>query len=673
MTARFEPQVTGSHPRPRSSCAPRLRKSEIRNPKSAIRPGVVLVITLLALVLLAGLIFYVLNLGRQTNARVVTQHGADAAAAAGAGWVARSLNTVAMNNTGMAQLIVSADILDSMPLGVAFTLEDQSTFHRKLSTQRLTGAWVQEGADNLIEELAAEVELLTPVDALLNQSGFDITTMTFYDGPGGRGTIWQAIEAMDQYSQAAMQNLGPLAQLNAVKGGDLNFQLASDGGENATSGSGYGALLLPLTPTVPWQRGEFDDFHRPVTNGLLPAAVDDKTTNRGPYDTVYGWRHLIGSRRTGYYVPGETISSGTQGGKGHTPISGGAGGDQSQGGKYVRTGTTPPTAYRVYGPQRWETDRVASFARNRLWHSKFASYVNTQANAKIRYLWPLQVGDEEEKALLDPQWITDYDQALSIANQDESRIRETVFVVVEIKSKSPVNGSGYPPDGTWAFVHRWRATGARIVRLQGWHDPQTWIGAQTTKIGEFVVRDKWEYTVTFDSSIGIGAQVDQQGAPIPQPVYRTDDFVFLGVNVGEEVPIRNPFNFTSRQSLPAPIDLDRANVTWDPAARRTHLTYLAVARRNDQALLWPAKFAGGKPYPNMVALAQAQVFNNHSFDLWTQMWTAQVEAVKDYPGWLQTLDADTTSPVAALGPDEITDIQTYLHNAAALSDVAMRH
>jgi hypothetical protein len=47
--------------------------------------GVVMVITLLAIVLLASLIFYVINLGRQANARIVTQHSADAAAIGGGG------------------------------------------------------------------------------------------------------------------------------------------------------------------------------------------------------------------------------------------------------------------------------------------------------------------------------------------------------------------------------------------------------------------------------------------------------------------------------------------------------------------------------------------------------------------------------------------------------------
>jgi uncharacterized membrane protein len=75
--------------------------------------GVVLVIVILSLALVASLIFYVFNIGQQIKNRVEVQHAADAAAISGAGWVARSMNTVAMNNVQSARLIALANVLDA--------------------------------------------------------------------------------------------------------------------------------------------------------------------------------------------------------------------------------------------------------------------------------------------------------------------------------------------------------------------------------------------------------------------------------------------------------------------------------------------------------------------------------------------------------------------------------
>src|SRR5690606_34105711 len=91
----------------------------------ARRRGAVLVAMLLGLLLLAGLVFYVFNLGRAAQQRVVAQQAADATVQAGGGWVARSLNEVALNNIAMSRTIAMINILDSMPMAVEFTLIDQ--------------------------------------------------------------------------------------------------------------------------------------------------------------------------------------------------------------------------------------------------------------------------------------------------------------------------------------------------------------------------------------------------------------------------------------------------------------------------------------------------------------------------------------------------------------------
>ena len=59
------------------------------------------------------------------RSRVATQHAADSTAAAGAAWIARSLNTVAMNNVTQARYLALANTLDALPLAVSAALDEQ--------------------------------------------------------------------------------------------------------------------------------------------------------------------------------------------------------------------------------------------------------------------------------------------------------------------------------------------------------------------------------------------------------------------------------------------------------------------------------------------------------------------------------------------------------------------
>ena len=86
------------------------------------RSGAVLVVVLLAIPLLVGLVFFVYNLGDQVNRRLTMQNISDATAISGSGWIARSMNTVAMNNVGQAKLISLALVMDAIPLAAELAL-----------------------------------------------------------------------------------------------------------------------------------------------------------------------------------------------------------------------------------------------------------------------------------------------------------------------------------------------------------------------------------------------------------------------------------------------------------------------------------------------------------------------------------------------------------------------
>ena len=61
-----------------------MRASRIRR----FHSGQVFVVMLLGISLLAGLVFYVINVGDQVDRRVVMQNSADATAISGAAWMA---------------------------------------------------------------------------------------------------------------------------------------------------------------------------------------------------------------------------------------------------------------------------------------------------------------------------------------------------------------------------------------------------------------------------------------------------------------------------------------------------------------------------------------------------------------------------------------------------------
>ena len=77
-------------------------------------------------------------------------------------------------------------------------------------------------------------------------------------------------------------------------------------------------------------------------------------------------------------------------------------------------------------------------------------------------------------------------------------------------------------------------------------------------------------------------------------------------------------------------------------------------------------------------MAQAALFNNHSWDLWTQMWASQITRIQSYEEWLQVMESGAEH-VDALGgeggvtPEELDDLSTYLTSIRELAPVMLRH
>ncbi|MCD4699198.1 MAG: hypothetical protein K8R91_01320, partial [Phycisphaerae bacterium] len=86
--------------------------------------GQVLVVLLLGITLLAGLIFYVINVGDQINRRQAMQNAADSTAVSGSAWMARSMNIIAGNNVAVTRMLSLVPHLDSYPLATRMTHQE---------------------------------------------------------------------------------------------------------------------------------------------------------------------------------------------------------------------------------------------------------------------------------------------------------------------------------------------------------------------------------------------------------------------------------------------------------------------------------------------------------------------------------------------------------------------
>jgi len=671
--------------------------------------GVVMVITLLAILLIASLLFYVYNVGTSVQGRVVTQHAADAAAIGGASQVARSMNTVAMNNVETAKLLAAINALDSMPLAVDLAVTDDSETELAdidalilvVSSQLQSGVIDQWFRAELLEmidpdepgSLIDEREQLRQLDGLFRDQPNLVPEMTWYEAPSGEmGKMHQAMRSMDAHSQAVMATLGETAQAAASRSAQANL---------GREGEDDGGLLLPALPEVPWQRGVFVDFERPVYYGLLPGyderlnldstgiglgQVDDPDTKRGPWDALYGWRSTNGR------TPGRVLASGVNGFPGPPSRTNAS-----------RSAGRPPTEYEVFGPREMMLSSLPRSQYTQISQRSWDIY-----SFKTGYLWSggpireLPYGSDWEIDIeRDNERSTDPNSTYAYGLADTNDIRQTLVIICEIKSRVP-NERGHPARKgiTWNY-----ARGTRVNYLGGWRDPRDGDPPFSVNESQFVnkttwskVQDHiWRFSAVYetnpnsdkhggDPDIGLPPKqigTDANGNPLyaSQEVYWEVDVMYVGVNVGEGVEVTNPWEGFDKDAddAPAPIDLVHEDLPAEnDAARQQYLTFLGLARESNRPGFWPSRFQG-EVYPYNTALAQAHVFNNHSWDLWTQTWQARLEPIDAtrFDDWIAQAEGSAEvvdgSQGFALDAEQIVEMADHLRSIEALAPVMLNH
>jgi len=681
--------------------------------------GVVIIIALLALVLMASLLFYVFNTGRNIQSRIVTQNAADASAMAGATHVARSMNSVAMNNVEMARLIAAVNVLDATDEALHPAYHEAQTHFDALDAlypsaggnlMSREAAIIRDQMDPIIADYDHDLLHLRPVKETFRApaepaeyrtpSGpVDVTEYTFYNGPAGRGNLWRAIEALDLYSQTIMENLGPLTQVTAAQGGRVNLT----GRGEAHTGQ---ALVVPVLPELPWERGRFDDFQRPVEHGLLKKGVDDKQYRRGPYDTVFGWRSPKRKREKvsdGEWVPGGPPSQGDgpggPGGIGPPDLGGGGHHDPPP------TFRTIITGYHVFGPQHWLLHHHRGGRDFRLRRSPLESDRNRFAQWKLQMLWHGRGETRYRFPVFRNTWpgITD---AADSGGGGGQTIHRTRYFVARVESDFKPGTAQYLMPGTYQIVDP-----GRIVTISGdWtvptdacaplsagfgSDPRAWQEVLERFVNDCprfdtlssTAKDYW-LSAEFENLQGsdwrktrfiskIRRQVeDEDGDLVWEEKWQVIYYFTLAVDVGQELPIRNPHNFSGRGGLPAPIDLNHAELEHDDdAAQRDTLTFLGSAQLSNAGTFWAPRFTDSDSYGHHVALAQARVFNNHSWDLWTQMWHAQLEPIDDYPAWVARMEdeAGDADAIPGMTGAEYDALAEHLRTLEPLAEVMLQH
>lgn len=627
--------------------------------------GQVMVMLLLGIALLAGLVFYVVNIGDQVNRRIIMQNAADSVAISGAAWMARSMNIIAMNNVAQTRLIALVPHLDSLPLATKMAHEEVSAWHDCLEQQIRRGVpdrWLRDGLESLRQRMARQRDILAPMDEFFNNSGFDVATLTNWairgaPGPPPHGQLWQAAQCLDEFNQATAISAGILSQANAVRYGHTDYAQT--------------AFIVPLVPVLPAKRTSFADFRKPVKYGIIPDRLYPQRL--GPYDRLFKWRyyHYRGIYERDRFVPGNPV----RGGSGNVIIPGRRHGSSAR--RHNRTGHWTYrrvglilTGYSVYGPFEWMRRRIYHFARNHLPDTYFYNYHSQIARIKLGYIW----GSKQLKQVHYPRWITDYPTAKQMA-QNGTRVTRTMFYLVEIRSKYPKGSPQWLSPGSYATNGRYPIA----IWASGWVDPDKW---PVPKIANYVWEDQYTYETYEDRSIGIRMKRDAQGRPIWQTVYMVAQYVFGGIDVGGNVVVSDPANYTDISELPAPILLDTSYGDYDMSqpghdfgVRRDIFTYLGIASKEDTAAVWASRFGSGNPFNGVLAVSQSEIFNTTSWDLWTQDWKVKLTPVTKWNDWVvrmaeQAGDADMTGMIDI---DELARIQEYFQRFDASMIAEMLH
>ena len=143
-----------------------------------------------------------------------------------------------------------------------------------------------------------------------------------------------------------------------------------------------------------------------------------------------------------------------------------------------------------------------------------------------------------------------------------------------------------------------------------------------------------------------------QPIPIPYTLYEVEWRVFGGIEIRDEHEVGAPVLSADVAGAVAPyvLSTDDEEINWRTyedretglefqAVRLAPFRYLGLARRPASSAVWSQKFALANPAGSIFAMAEAKLFNNSSWDLWTQDWQVQLNRMRDWDDWTRKMRA----------------------------------
>lgn len=586
------------------------------------------------------------------------------------------------------------------------------------------------------DELEALDEALDSPEELDPEGGsaYDIRRTTWWDGPDGRGDLWEAALTLKELSIATAEAAGLLAQANAERWGRAN-------------GAEVG-FVVPLAPEIPAQMGDFEDFE-PLLTGRLRvrirepadawmdtpignyinrinsydrrldeilieiAAIQQQMQNPdldpAEYDQLdLQLERLMGEQsrlelrkeqtfaRLHHYCPGGATPDFAfhyrlgpyarlhrwrwnwhEQGTGQGPGWSG----NSIFGPSHRQSRGPVIGYTTYGPYRWTVDQVSrgfglvGRRAGGLDSSRFAYYAQLGANIKLGYLYGVQ---KDQTIKFGTQWITDYQQARAFASDPENRRRiiRTRYYTTKIMSSLSWDHPDWLRDRKTYWGGRRRPypfddppSSVWVWEPRGWNDVANRRSLQ--QVGNYVWRWQIETEdVRWEPRINLMERRSAStGEVIPWSLYSVQWFVFGGIEIGEEAVVSDPANWPDdTDDIPAPLLMDVSDGDYvydhDAGVRRERFTVLGVARHPTPAKVWPQQFRPGNPTGATTTIAQAEIFNNSSWDLWTQDWQVKLVPVSQWNDWQRRLaeDQETMAYPEILSDEDLRVTSEYFNS-----------
>ena len=566
--------------------------------------------------LLAALVFLVINSGKKANSKITMQNTADATAATSATWIARGLNTISMCNVTQTQLMSVIVLLDSMetvaPVGQRI-IDDllsnigASTHGSDVANDPQLSEWL------IVNNASVEQQMMLRLNRLIQS--IPMEHYCTYDS----GVLWQCCYVLNEMKVQ-------IAAIAPEKADRESFRISLEGKGAETADASF---CLPFYPQLPIEEPDmsgrsFRLFRNPMERG---RRVYDRRASIG------GYRHLQGyaSRRNGR----------TMG-----PFG------------YMREPFVEPTPMGLFEL------------------SRFSVLFKTVSDKKLNMLF----GSANEKACLLPEnRIEDYDELVDFVNENgRDAVIHTYWTSQGFASRDEYNTPGfrnqmdlrhhqYPRErlrvysGFRAAPNGYtRATTAgegadarhdlwyRSQERQTAHYPQLGIYAPHSPFHEDGSR--WEYT---------------EGEM--ETYFRNSLWRFDGADVGEEQELhRRYLPPVGQPPLMAPIVLNRTTGKKTDTNIFDHFTFVGFATTDARSLAAPGWFPNPVPTDDrLVCYAQAEIFNDTGasgrrsssggWDLFTQNWRVRLVRMDHWDWSKDAIDAGIPSE-AQFAAENITSV-----------------